>query len=144
MAGVITVTAAFNAGSTAITPVPAPSRTINVPAGPPQVRNLQAGERSTNSFQLLVSGFSSTRSITRLNLQFTGAPESDLKTSSLSIDVEGPFTAWYGSTTGRSFGSQFTASLVINVNGDVGAVQSVSVSAVNAQGTSSPVSVNLR
>ncbi len=144
VAGVITVTAAFNAGSTAITPVPAPSRTINVPAGPPQVRNLQAGERSTNSFQLLVSGISSTRSITRLNLQFTAAPEADLKTSSLSIDVEGPFTAWYGSTTGRSFGSQFTASLVINVNGDVGAVQSVSVSAVNAQGTSSPVSVNLR
>lgn len=144
VAGEITVTAAFHAGSTVVTPNPAPSRTINVPAGPPLIRNVQAGDRSASSFQVLISGMATTRSITRLNLQFTPAEGANLMTTSLSIDVEGPFTAWYGSTTGRSFGSQFTATLVINVNGDVSAVQSVSVSAVNALGASPPVSVNLR
>jgi hypothetical protein len=42
------------------------------------------------------------------------------------------------------FGSQFTAVIVIQVNGDINAVQSVTVTASNARGASAPVSVNLR
>lgn len=144
VAGVITIAASFAAGSANVTPATAPSRTVTVPPGPPQIRNVQVGARSANSFEVLVSGFAPTRSVAQMNLEFTPAPGAKLQTASLPFSVEGPFTAWYGSAAGRSFGSQFTAALVVNVNGDAGAVQSVTVTAVNAQGASTPVSVNLR
>ena len=144
VAGVITVAPTFSAGAVNLTPNPAPSKTVVVTGGPPQVRNVQVGTRTATSFELLITGLATTRSITQFTLNFTAAPGANLQTTNLSVNVEAPFTAWYQSTAGRSFGSQFTASVIINVNGDSNAVQSVSVTAVNARGSSSPASVNLR
>lgn len=144
VAGVIAIGASFNAGAANLTPNPAPSKTVVVGTAPPHIRNVQVGTRTASSFELLVTGISVTRSITQMNLAFTGAPGANLQTPSLSINVEAPFAAWYQSTASRAFGSQFTVSLVVNVAGDPAAVQSVSVSAQNARGSSGQVSVNLR
>jgi hypothetical protein len=43
-----------------------------------------------------------------------------------------------------SFGSQFTASVIVNVTGNVNSVQSVAVTASNSRGDSNSVSVSLR
>ena len=94
-----------------MTPTPAPSKAVTVAAAPPQIRNVQVGTRTANSFELLVTGLSTTRSISQFNDQFHPARRAPAcKRNSLTVNVEAPFTAWYQSTAGRAFGSQFTVS----------------------------------
>jgi hypothetical protein len=50
---------------------------------------------------------------------------------------------WAGQTI-SVFGSQFTVSVVVNVNGDANSVQAVTVTASGPAGSSNPVSVSLR
>jgi hypothetical protein len=143
VSGVIAVTASFALGGVDITPSPAPSQSVVVVSATPQIRNVQIGTRTTNSFELLVTGLSTSRSVTQINLQFTPAQGANLQTTSLSINTQAPFSTWFQSTTGISFGSQFTASVIVNVTGDINAVQSVSLTASSARGDSTPMSVNL-
>jgi hypothetical protein len=82
--------------------------------------------------------------VSQISLTFTPAPGANLQTANLSINTDAPFSTWFQSQTGIGFGSQFTASVIVNVNGDVNAVQSVNVTATNAKGDSNAVSVNLR
>ncbi len=144
VAGGISVTPSFAAGAVSVTPTPAPAKTVTVPAGPPQLRGVQPGARTANSFELLVSGYSTTRAVTQLKLDFTPPAGARLDTPSLTYNVEAPFTAWYQSTAGKAFGSQFTVSVTVNVNGDANAVQAVTATASGPAGSSNPVSVNLR
>jgi hypothetical protein len=144
VAGTIALSATFAAGSADLTPNPAPSKTVAVAAGPPQIRNVQVGTRTTDSFQLMITGLSTTRSVTQLNFTFAPAPGATLQTTVLPVNVEAPFTAWYQSPTAKPFGSQFTVAVTINVAGDPNTVQSATVTAVNAQGSSAPVTVSLR
>jgi hypothetical protein len=144
VAGTITISPTFAAGNADLTPNPAPSKTVAVPGGPPQLRNVQAGTRTTDSIQLLITGLSTTRSVTQLNFTFTPAPGATLQTTALPINVEAPFTAWYQSPNAKPFGSQFTVAVTINVSGDPNAVQSATVTAINAQGSSAPMTVSLR
>ena len=144
VAGVINVSAAFAVGSVDITPAPAPAQTLLVAAGPPQLRNVQLGALTANSFELLITGLSTPRSVSAMTLQFTAASGASLQTSSLSINTEAPFGTWFQSATGISFGSQFTASVIVNVTGDIGAVKAVNVVASNSRGDSNALSVNLR
>jgi hypothetical protein len=44
----------------------------------------------------------------------------------------------------RAFGSQFTLSVNFNLNGEIGAIQSIAVTAVNAKGESTPRTVALQ
>lgn len=144
VAGVIAVSATFAAGAANVTPSTPPSKSVLLPAAAPQIRNVQIGTRTANGFEVLITGFSTTRAISGFSLDFTGAPGASLGTTHLDINVDAPFTSWYQSATGKSFGSQFTASVIINVAGDINAVQAVSVTASNARGASNSVSANLR
>jgi hypothetical protein len=131
-------------GTADVTPTPAPSRNVLISSQPPRIRSLQIGARSATSFEVLITGYSSTRSLSQLNLQFTASPGSNLTTTSLNVNADSAFSSWYQGAASRTFGSQFTASLTINVNGDINAIQSVSVTGNNSKGTSSAMSVNLR
>ncbi|MCC6591541.1 MAG: choice-of-anchor D domain-containing protein [Bryobacterales bacterium] len=144
VAGVISIGATFSVGSANITPNPAPAKTVLVASQPPRIRSVQIGTRSTNSFEVLITGYSPTRALNNLILQFAPVPGSNLATTSLTVNADSAFSAWYQGATSRQFGSQFTASLTINVTGDVNTVQSVSVSGTNSKGTSNSMSVNLR
>lgn len=144
VAGVISVTASFAAGAVNVTPTPAPSKNVLIAAAPPVVRNLQIGLQSDKAFELLVTGLSTPRSVTQLNLTLTATPGSNLQTTSLTVNVESAFTAWFQSQNAKAFGSQFTASIPVNVTGDVNAIQSVQVVLVNQRGASDPMSLKLR
>ena len=71
--------------------------------------------------------------------QFTPVPGESLQTSLVTADVSSPFLSWYSSGQSNSFGSQFTATINFNVDGDVAAIAGVGVTATNSLGTSSPV-----
>jgi hypothetical protein len=145
VAGTISLVAALQVSTVNVTPSPAPAKAILVASAPPVLRNVAVGTRSANSIELLVTGLSSLRSITQFGLQFTAAPGARLDTTALTVNVESAFGAWYQSTASRTFGSQFTASVTINVQGgDANALQSVAVTASNARGSSSPMSVSIR
>jgi len=147
IAGDIQLTANFAVGQVGLTGTGAatpPAKTVLIASGPPQIRGVRVGAVSGSSFELLITGYASTRSVQRINLTFTGAAGASLGTSTLEANVDGPFSAWYQSDGSRPFGSQFTVAITIGVNGDITAVQSVSVTAANARGTSQAASVNLR
>jgi hypothetical protein len=143
VAGTISVTAAFATGNVNITPSPAPVANVSIAASAPVLKGLQVGTTTATSFQLLITGLSTTRSVSQLTLQFTGAPGSNLQTTSLPIPVDSAFSSWYQSTAGQAVGSQFTATITLNVAGNLSAIQTVSVTATNAQGVSNSVSANL-
>jgi hypothetical protein len=144
VAGAITLAASFTTGAVDLTPQPAPVRTLTVEGRAPRLRGILIGNRTASSFEVVLTGFSTLRSVTELNLQFAPAPGSDLQTTSLAVNVDVPFSTWYRSGASIQFGSQFTAVVVIQVSGDMNAVQSVTATASNARGASAPVNLNLR
>ena len=143
VAGTITITPAFSTGTVSLTPLSPMTQSIVISAGPPSIRNVQLGTTSASSFELLISGFSTPRSVTQVNLQFVAAADSALQTTSLTVNTDPAFTSWYQTVASGTVGSQFTVSITIGVTGNIGAVQSVAVSAVNANGLSNSMSVSL-
>jgi len=144
VAGTITITPTFNVAAVDVTPSPAPTAKMVVTAGPPQLTNVQVGTRTATSFELLITGLSTPRQVSQISLTFTPAQGATLQTANLFVNTDASFSTWFQSQTGISFGSQFTASVIVNVTGDVNAVQSVAVTASNAKGDSNSMSVNLR
>ena len=142
--GTITFSPVFLVRSVNITPVPAPAQAVTVAAAAPQVQRVQLGTVGANSFELLVTGYATTREITGIQLQFNPSPGASLQGQVLNIDAGSAFNTWYQSAAARQYGSQFTASISILLNGKVSDLKSVSVNATNSQGTSSPSSLNLQ
>ena len=73
----------------------------------------------------------------------------------MSLNVDTTFSAWYQSTASQAFGSQFTVTLPLTLQGDLAAdltnittltaaIQSVSVTLTNNQGVSSAMIVALQ
>jgi len=144
VAGTITLTPSFSIGGVDVTPKPAPAETVLIASSAPVLRSLQIGTQTATSFELLITGYSTARSVSGLQLTFTPSAGSTLSATSIPVNSDSAFSAWYQTTASQTVGSQFTASLTISLGGNATAVQSVSVSASNALGASSPVSVNLQ
>jgi hypothetical protein len=143
VSGTIKLAASLAVASVDITPNPAPTTQVVVAPGPPVIRNVQIGTRTGNSFEVLVTGLSTPRQVSQISLQFTQASGSNLQTTSLSVNTDAPFSTWFQSQSGVGFGSQFTASVIVNVSGDVNAVHTVSVTASNSKGDSNAVSTTV-
>ena len=144
VAGTIAFTPTFAAGSVNLTPAVPPIMIVTIAPSAPQVRSVQIGTQTANSFEVLVTGFSTPRTMTGMNLQFTASTGANLGTSTLNVDVTSAFSTWYQSAASAQFGSQFTVVLNIVVAGDITAVQSVAVTATNQSGTSPSASASLR
>lgn len=144
VAGTIRFRTTYSVGVVDATPSPAPSKSVLVRPGPPELRRIQIGSRTAAGFEVLVSGFSTTRTVNTMRIQFTAAPGHSLATTVLDVNASGPFSAWYENPASRTYGSQFTASIFINVSGSIDAVASVAVTASNASGSSGEVGVPLR
>ena len=145
VAGAITLTASFQSelGGFDVTPEPAPELAFTVARNAPELRSLQITNINDAGFAIQITGFATSRSVNQLSFQFSGAAGSDLTTSSINANVETPFRSWYQGSQSGGFGSQFTATVNFNVDGDVTSIDSVAVTATNEVGVSSPVSINL-
>lgn len=142
VAGTVTVTASLQVATVEVTP--APTRSIPVLGGPPRIQKLQLGGSSERGFELLISGFSPSRSLTELTFTFAPVSGATLQNTTLKVPVGDAFDAWYQSTPSRSFGSQFTAAVFLNVTGKLDNIQSVAVAATGSGGVSAARSINLR
>jgi hypothetical protein len=135
VAGTITITAQLLAGTTNVTPTPAPTATIVVTAGAPVITAVTASLTSTG-FTVTVTGYASNRDVDTAAYQFSAAGGATLTTTQVSTTITSLFTQWYGSASSAPYGSQFTLTQPFNVNGSASSVQSVSVTLTNALGTS--------
>ncbi|MBZ5676133.1 MAG: choice-of-anchor D domain-containing protein [Acidobacteriia bacterium] len=144
VAGMITLTPSFAVNGVDVTPKPVTVKTIQIASSAPVLRSLQIGTRTASSFELLITGYATSRSVSGLVLNFTPSAGSTLSTTSIPVNSDSAFSSWYQTSASQSVGSQFTASLTITLGGNGNAVQSVSVSASNAKGASNAVSVNLQ
>jgi hypothetical protein len=105
---------------------------------------VRIGTRTANEIEVLITGYSTTRSLQNLTFQFTAATGARLDTQQINADVESAFSNWYQSTASREFGGQFTAAIRLMINGDINAIQSVTITASNSRGSSAPSTVQLR
>jgi len=152
VAGAIVLTPSF-ATSTGIdvTPVNPTPLTLTVPQQGPVLQNVVVSAKTANTITLLVTGYSSSRSITGMDFQFTPTPEETVGTSRVTLNVESSFNAWYGSTASQAFGSMFTVTIPFTLTGDLkkvttlaDTVRSISVTLTNRLGTSAARSVDIR
>jgi hypothetical protein len=143
VAGTITITAQLLAGTTNVTPTPAPTTTIAVTAGAPVITAVTASLTSTG-FTVTVTGYASNRDVDTAAYQFSASAGATLTTTQVSTTITSLFTPWYSSANSAPYGSQFTLTQPFNVNGSASSVSSVSVTLTNALGTSPALSAILQ
>jgi hypothetical protein len=124
---------------------------LAVPPGPPRLLNLQIGARTQNSLVLAITGLATTRTLTRVEFRFTPAPNFNVPTTNLTVNIESDASAWFRSTASQAFGGQFFIQIPFTLRSDqasvtspLDALQSVSVTASNEQGSSNSLSVDLK
>jgi hypothetical protein len=90
---------------------------LTVPAKAPVVLSVETSAVSTTAFNLLVTGYATARSLAKLDLQFTARPGSILTNSQLSLDLTSLSGTWYRGSVSQNFGSLFTATIPIALQG---------------------------
>jgi len=152
VAGAITLTPSFaTEGGINLTPTTPPALNLTVAQSAPRVLNVVVSARAANTITLLVTGYTTARSITQLDLQFVPVSGETVTTQRLSVNVESSFLAWYQGAQSQQFGSLFTATVPLTVTGDVKnvatpgeTVQSIQVTLTNRFGASAARSVDVK
>jgi len=126
-----------------LTPATVPFAVLNVPQSAPQITGLSIANQSATGLTLAITGYATSRSVTQLQLTLTPAAGQNVTNTSLTIPVDSGFQAWYQTASSQSAGSAFTATLPLSLSGNstapsqlTKAIQSISVTLTNAQGTS--------
>lgn len=143
IAGVITLSVTLSVGAYNVTADAPLEYAIDIPAAAPVIYSVELLSQSTTAVNLIVKGHSASRSVRELSLELAPNVGAILQTTALRANVENTFDTWFKSSVGQSYGSQFALTLQLNVTGSVSAIKSVTVSAANAEGSSSPVSLAL-
>ncbi len=152
VAGVISLTPSFATnGGLDLTPTPATSTNVTVNRLAPRVIGADVTSRTLNSLQLLVSGYSTTRSLRQINVQIAPRNSEKFTNTNLVMNVESASLVWYQSEVSQGFGGLFSITLTLNLQRDdsdgglddlVRFIQSLGITATNEIGQSNSVSVN--
>jgi hypothetical protein len=118
---------------------PSVIRTVRIERSEPAIRSVSVA-RTASGFELRISGFSTSRELTRAVVKLTPVAGSDLQTSELSIPLSDVASRWYQDSASKAFGSQFTLVLPFAIQGNAGSIDLVSVMLVNQQGASKAAS----
>lgn len=147
VANTITLTPTFTtAAGISLTPSNPTTLQFTVPSGAPVLISAAVTANGSNSIVLSISGYSTTRSLTTLNAQFTAAAGFTLSATQVSVDLTQAAAAWFDTTASQGFGGQFTVTVPFTFSGTppngtalVQTIASVSVTISNAVGTSNAV-----
>jgi hypothetical protein len=132
-----------------VTPASPTLLQVEIPRQAPTVLSVSVGSVSTSGFSLVVTGFSTTRSLDHLTVQFKGARGVRIPTADVTIDVSTSATLWFQSLSSQSLGGFFSVEIPFSVSvsgsgsglssGLAPFISGISVSATNEVGTSSLV-----
>ena len=129
--GNIMLTVHLSAANQDITASPAPnhSTTVNALTAITDVSLAQ----SSGGFDVVVTGYASSRQVSQANFQFSAAAGGNLQTTQLTVPVSSIFNDWYQSRNSAAFGSLFTYTQHFAVQGSVGSISSVTVTLDGSQ-----------
>jgi hypothetical protein len=151
VANTITLTPTFTtAGGISLTPSNPTTLQFTVPSQAPVLISVTIASSNANSIVLSISGYSTTRSLTTLNAQFTAAAGFSLAATP-PVDLTQAATAYFDGTASQGFGGQFTVSVPFTFSGTppigtelVQTIASVSVTISNSVGTSNAVTTPIQ
>ena len=138
VAGTITMNLSMQpAGGQAIATA---TRIVQINRAAPATRNVVLVP-TPGGFELHITGYSTSRQLTRAAVQLTPSAGSNLQTTQLTISLSDLASNWYQSAASKLFGSQFTLVLPFTIQGSAASIDSVTASLANDVGSSQPVSV---
>ncbi|HEY2845046.1 MAG TPA: hypothetical protein VGJ09_15395, partial [Bryobacteraceae bacterium] len=147
-AGTILITPSFAMhGGFDLTPATPDALTIAIPRMAPKLGSATISSQTTAGFTLVLSGYSTTRGMRQLDIQFTPKAGENFSATKLTIDVSTAASGWYQSAASQSSGGAFAAAIPISLaNGSstddlVHRLQSLSITATNDAGVSTAVTV---
>jgi len=153
----VTLTPSFTtSGGVPITPTSPPTLQFTIPSSVPVIESLQVtnatGSQTGASFDVVVTGYTTTRDLGTLTVGFTAASGFNLTSSQTSVDVSGPSRVWFQSSTSiDSYGGLFQVTESFTFTGTapknqtlLEAIASLSATISNSVGTSASSQVNLQ
>jgi hypothetical protein len=142
VAGTIEVGVTMQLDGSNFVPSPDPSRTLVLPRLPPTLISAAIVNKTANSFEIDITGYSNSRSLGLVKFYLYGKPGGNLQTQALSSDVSSLFSAWYQSPDSAQFGSQFKLVVPFTVNGNINDIVSIVVSLFSDEGYSDAISLD--
>src|SRR5262249_18712918 len=116
---------------------------FDVPSVAPVLYSGRVTNQTANGFSLVLTGFSTTRSITSVNTQFTAAAGFAVPQNQFKVDLRQTSTAWFQDPAPHAFGGQFPLSAPSSFRGPSPAghsvlesIASLTVTVANESGTS--------
>jgi len=148
----ITLTPSFaTIGGVDLTPASPATLEFTIPSAAPVLLSVQVAGQSANSFEVLVIGYSTTRSLTSLNVTFNPATGFNIGTAQLSVDLTLVSTAWFDSSASDSFGGQFAITMPFTLQGTakngqtlIDSIASVTATVSNGSGTSTSIQASVQ
>lgn len=153
VASTITFTPAFTtqAGAVDITPQTPTTLQVTVGSAAPNLIGIQLANGTANGFSIVVTGFSTTRTLTSWTVDFATAPGFNMTQTKFTLDLQQVSNVWFQGAASQAFGGQFTITVPFTLTGTlpsgaplVSALSSVSVSVSNALGSSNNVQAKLQ
>jgi large repetitive protein len=137
VAGTITLTFSFQTASGQnVTPTPAPTLVVQIPAAAPVITSVQT-HTTSGGLEVDVIGYSNTRDMSSASFQFQATPGTNLQTSQVTISTVGQlFATWFSDATSLPYGSGFTYAQQFTISGNMSGISGVTVTLTNKQGTS--------
>lgn len=132
---------------------PGSPRTLQftVPSVAPFLVNALIANETSNSFQLVLVGYSTTRSLSSLSVTFNPATGFNIGTAQLTVDLSGVSPAWFQSSASLEFGGQFQITEVFTLQGTppkgdtlLQSIASVTATVSNGIGASIPLETNVQ
>jgi sugar lactone lactonase YvrE len=112
---------------------------VQIPRLPPVITSMRILNRSSKGFDVEITGYSTSREITKATFDFGAASGAKLLTVELEPNVSSSFTDYYQSNASDTAGGAFVYTQpFIASQGDANVVASVTATLTNSLGTSQP------
>jgi hypothetical protein len=120
-----------------------PSVEIVIARQAPVITAMVLENERDGGFDVVISGYSTTREIGSVRLNFVAKPEARIDgATSASVDVSQLFAGYYARPASLANGSAFTGLRIpVNVGGSKAAIGAVEATLINTVGTSQPARV---
>jgi hypothetical protein len=153
VAGSITVTPTFSTeAGLDLTPRNQPTLRLQVPRQAPRLLTVQVLSQTATGFVLSITGYSTTRSLARLELTFSAASGVQFPNPRLTIPIDAEAAVWFKTAASQAFGGQFTITLPFTLRTEgqtqllapIEKLESVAVTVSNEVGTSNSLAARIR
>jgi hypothetical protein len=138
-------------GGVPLTPASPTTLEFTIPSAAPVLLSVQVAGQTANSFDVLVIGYSTTRSLNSLNVTFNPATGFNIGTTQLTVDLTQVSTAWFDSSASDSFGGQFAITMPFTLQGTaktgqtlIESIASVTATVSNGSGTSTSLQASVQ